>query len=100
MKRILLKNARVLSPEDGIDDRLDLLIVESAFADEDRELSCKAHHYCPQLLAEDLKKLRHRPRLFLTHLKPGLEDTIVSQCRRQIDDLPVHRLCGGDRFKL
>lgn len=81
-------------------DRLDLLIVESAFADEDRELSSKAHHYCPRLLADDLKKLRHSPRLFLTHLKPGQEDTIVEQCRRQIDELQVHRLCGGDRFKL
>ena len=81
-------------------DRLDLLIVESAFADEDRELSAKAHHYCPRLLADDLKKLRHSPRLFLTHLKPGQEDTIVEQCRRQIDKLQVQRLCGGDRFTL
>ena len=30
-------------------DKLDLLIVESAFADEDRELSSKAHHYCPPI---------------------------------------------------
>ncbi len=81
-------------------DSLDLLIVESAFADEDRELSAKAHHYCPELLADDLKKLRHRPRLYLTHLKPGSEEKIVQQCRSRIDMLPVHRLCGGDRFKL
>lgn len=81
-------------------DSLDLLIVESAFADEDRELSAKAHHYCPELLAEDLKKLHHRPRLYLTHLKPGSEDKILQQCRSRIQGLPVRRLCGGDRFKL
>ncbi len=81
-------------------EKLDLLIVESAFADEDRELSAKAHHYCPELLAEDLKKLRHRPPLYLTHLKPGSEEKIVEQCRSRIDALAVHRLCGGDRFKL
>jgi ribonuclease BN (tRNA processing enzyme) len=81
-------------------DRLDLLIVESAFPDEDRELSTKACHYCPQLLADDLKKLRHRPKLFLTHLKPGYEDTIVEQCRSRIADMQVNRLFGGDRFKL
>ena len=81
-------------------DALDLLIVESAFADEDRELSVKARHYCPQLLAEDLKKLRHRPRLYLTHLKPGCEEKILAQCRSHVDGLPVHRLCGGHRFKL
>jgi ribonuclease BN (tRNA processing enzyme) len=81
-------------------DNLDLLIVESAFADEDRELSSKAHHYCPQLLADDLKKLQHRPRLYLTHLKPGSEDIILAQCRGHIDELPVYRLCGGEHFKL
>lgn len=81
-------------------ETLDMLIVESAFPDEESELSHKARHYCPQLLAHDLKKLRHRPRLFLTHLKPGSEETIVDQCRSQIKSLPVQRLCGGDRFKL
>lgn len=81
-------------------ESLDLLIVESAFPDEDVELSHKARHYCPQLLARDLKKLRHQPRLFLTHLKPGSEEAIVAQCRNQIESLPVQRLCGGDRFKL
>jgi ribonuclease BN (tRNA processing enzyme) len=81
-------------------ETLDLLIVESAFADEDRELSTRARHYCPALLAADLKKLRHRPRLYLTHLKPGSEDTIVRQCRGRIDGLEVNRLFGGDRFTL
>ncbi len=79
---------------------LDLLIVESAFPDQECELSIKSRHYCPQLLADDLKKLEHRPRLFLTHLKPGSEDTIVDQCRERIEELPIQRLCGGDRFKL
>lgn len=79
---------------------LDLLIVESAFPDQECELSIKSRHYCPQLLADDLKKLQHRPRLFLTHLKPGSEDTIVDQCRERIGALSVERLCGGDRFKL
>jgi len=81
-------------------DTLDLLIVESAFPDEERELSTRARHYCPQLLAADLKKLRHRPRLFLTHLKPGSEARILDQCRNQVEALDVQRLCGGDRFTL
>jgi ribonuclease BN (tRNA processing enzyme) len=79
---------------------LDLLIVESAFADRDRDLSIKSRHYCPRLLADDLAKLRHRPRLFVTHLKPGSEDIIVDQCRERIATLTVQRLCGGDRFTL
>ncbi len=81
-------------------EHLDLLIVESAFPDQECELSIKSRHYCPRLLAQDLRKLQHRPRLFLTHLKPGSEALIVEQCREHIDTLPVQRLCGGDRFKL
>jgi ribonuclease BN (tRNA processing enzyme) len=81
-------------------EHLDLLIVESAFPDQECDLSIKSRHYCPQLLAADLKKLQHRPRLFLTHLKPGSEDAIVDQCRERIGELAVQRLCGGDRFKL
>ena len=84
----------------NLHDDLDLLIVESAFADEDIELSRKAYHYCPSLLADDLKKLKHRPRLYITHLKPGSETQIIEQCRQQIDAFDVERLCGGDRFQL
>lgn len=79
---------------------LDLLIVESAFADEELELSRKARHYCPQLLADDLRKLQHRPRLFITHLKPGSEQKILTQCRRHINGFDIRPLCGGDRFRL
>jgi len=81
-------------------DNLDLLIVESAFADEDIEISRKAFHYCPSLLASDLKKLRHKPKLYITHLKPGSENRIMEQCRERIDAFEVERLCGGDRFQL
>jgi ribonuclease BN (tRNA processing enzyme) len=79
---------------------LDLLIVESAFPDQECDLSVKSRHYCPRLLADDLQKLQHRPRLFLTHLKPGSEETIVEQARERIAALPVGRLFGGERFKL
>lgn len=79
---------------------LDILIVESAFADEDVELSRKACHYCPQLLAEDLDKLDHRPELYITHMKPGSEDRILEQCQQRISKMGVNRLCGGDTFQL
>lgn len=79
---------------------LDMLIVESAFADEDVELSRKACHYCPQLLAADLDKLDHRPELYITHMKPGSEERILEQCQQRISSMAVNRLCGGDTFQL
>jgi ribonuclease BN (tRNA processing enzyme) len=76
-------------------DRLDVLIVEVAFKEAFRELSLKSRHYCPSLLAEDLQKLKHRPRILLTHNKPGEEDLIYRQCCERITDRKLERLSGG-----
>jgi len=77
---------------------LDLLIVECAFANEDLELSQLAAHYCPSLLAADMVKLRHRPALHLTHLKPGSEDAIFSECRAAMADRDPQRLFADRSF--
>lgn len=81
-------------------DRLDMLFVEAAFANDDLEISRISKHYCPQLLASDLQKLKHRPELWLTHFKPGEEDLIYAQCVESITDFPINRLTGGEVFKL
>jgi ribonuclease BN (tRNA processing enzyme) len=79
---------------------LDLLFIESAFADEDLELAKMAFHYCPQLLAMDLPKLKHRARVCISHLKPGCEQQIMQQCRAALPDRDIHQLKNGDIFQL
>ncbi|MEJ2140990.1 MAG: 3',5'-cyclic-nucleotide phosphodiesterase [Gammaproteobacteria bacterium] len=81
-------------------DNLDMLIVESAFLNKDIELSIQAGHYCARLLADDLKKLEHTPEVYITHNKPGEEDEIMAECKAAISDRTIHRLVGGDCFKL
>jgi len=81
-------------------ERLDVLIVETAFSDHEEPLSRKAGHYCPSLLAADLRKLNHRPRVYLTHLKPGEEELIYTQCRERVERLQVRPLRGGQVFQL
>jgi ribonuclease BN (tRNA processing enzyme) len=81
-------------------ERLDLLLVECAFADDDLELSRLSKHYCPQLLAEDLAKLKHRPEVRLSHFKPGDEDTILEQCRARVPEMDVRGMSGGEVFEL
>lgn len=81
-------------------DALDLLFVESAFADRDLELAKKAFHYCPQLLAKDLPKLKHRPKVCITHLKPGCEREIMQQCREAMPEWNLQQLRTGDVFEL
>lgn len=81
-------------------DQLDLLVAECAFPNRELELSRMAYHYCPQLLAADLAKLRHRPQLYLSHLKPGMEAQILSECAEMIEGFPLRLLSGGCRFQL
>jgi ribonuclease BN (tRNA processing enzyme) len=81
-------------------DGLDLLFVESAFSNSDIELARQAFHYCPQLLARDLPKLRHRPVVCITHLKPGEEDLIMKECREALPGWELKQLKSGDVFAL
>jgi len=79
-------------------DSLELLFVESAFADKDLELAKMAFHYCPQLLAEDLPKLKHKTKVCISHLKPGDEQEIIEQCKTALPDWDIHQLKSGDIF--
>ncbi len=79
---------------------IDMMFVESAFSNSEMEISKIAKHYCPSLLGEDIKKLRHRPDIWLTHFKPGEEDLIYRECVEAMPDFNVKRLNGGEIFKL
>jgi ribonuclease BN (tRNA processing enzyme) len=50
---------------------LKYLIIETAFSNKERDVATLSKHLCPDLLAQELEKLRHRPDVFITHLKPG-----------------------------
>ncbi|MHB8423835.1 MAG: MBL fold metallo-hydrolase [Gammaproteobacteria bacterium] len=80
--------------------RVDVLMVETAFADHNEKLAELACHYCPRTLALDMKKLRHDPEIYITHLKPGSEELIFSEVRAALLDRRVHRLRGGEIFEL
>ena len=79
---------------------LDVLIVESAFSDDYYDLALASRHYTPSLLLEDLKKLRHKPEIYLTHLKPGGEKEIISEMQRLAPDMSFNILQNGTVFTL
>jgi ribonuclease BN (tRNA processing enzyme) len=81
-------------------DSIDLLVIETAFADRDIKLAKVACHYCPELLAADLPKLKHKTRVCISHLKPGDEQEIMSQCREALPDWDLCQLKSGDIFQL
>ncbi len=80
--------------------RLDLLMVEAAFANADVDLSKRAGHYTPDLLADDLKKLRHQPDIYITHNKPGHESIIMNECYEAITDRKIKPAGSGQIFTL
>lgn len=50
---------------------LKYLIIETAFSNKERAIAVASKHLCPKLLAEELEKMRAKPEVFITHLKPG-----------------------------
>ena len=81
-------------------DSLDLLFVESAYADKDIELARMAFHYCPKLLAQDLTKLNHKTKVCISHLKPRSEQEIIEQCKAAMPDQDIYQLKSNDIFQL
>ena len=81
-------------------EKLDLLIVEAAFPNNDINLCRQAGHYCAELLAPDLAKLRHQPEVYISHTKPGAENKIFAECEEAIRSHKIKSLQEGARFKL
>ena len=50
---------------------LKYLIIETAFSNKERDIAAASKHLCPDMLAEELAKMRASPEVFITHLKPG-----------------------------
>ena len=80
--------------------RVDVLMVETAFANSNQKLADLAKHYCPKTLAADLAKLKHDPDIYITHLKPGAEDAIFDEIVSALPQRRLHRLQGGEVFDL
>ncbi|MGQ0622321.1 MAG: MBL fold metallo-hydrolase [Panacagrimonas sp.] len=77
-------------------ERLDRLMIEIAFPNEQADLSDRSGHYTPALLGNELGGLRHRPQIFLTHHKPGCEALIVKQCVTALAGWDYRHLRRGD----
>ena len=80
--------------------RLDQLMIEIAFTNDDDELAKVSRHFTPALLAQELKKLRHKPKLYLTHYKPGCEADIEREVKVALAGHDYHHLRRGDVITL
>lgn len=81
-------------------DSLDLLVAEVAFPDSEQWLCDLAYHYCPKLLQADIAKLKHNPKIYISHLKPGAEEKIMQELQQRLQGHDMERLFGGEVFQL
>lgn len=79
---------------------LDVLIMECAYTDKEEILSQVAGHHRPSSLAEDLRKLRHQPELYITHQKPVDTDLIMRELAELVDGRELKVLQRGQTFEL
>ncbi|MDO8418661.1 MAG: 3',5'-cyclic-nucleotide phosphodiesterase [Rubrivivax sp.] len=60
------------------------LVIETAFGDEEGELATISQHLCPAQLQRELASLAEPTEVFITHIKPGEVDAVMSQIGAQV----------------
>ncbi len=75
------------------------LIVETAFCDAERELAVLSKHLCPSMLAEELKKLKLAPEIYITHLKPGEVELTMREIAERVQGCKPKILQNGQVFE-
>lgn len=78
---------------------LHYLIIETAFSDAEKSLAILSKHLCPSLLAEELQKLKSRPEIYITHLKPGEVELTMRQIGEFVHDFSPNILQNGQEFE-
>ena len=70
------------------------------FPVEMKEIAALSKHYDPDTLAADLNKLEIKTKVFLTHFKPGKEETILNDLRERVRDIRINPLMQDDTYQL
>ena len=76
------------------------LILETTFPDAQVELATVSKHLCPSMVQGELKKLQVRPEVFITHMMPSDEATIMSELRERLPEFELNRLEPNHVFEL
>ena len=74
------------------------LIIETAFSNAEKELAVVSRHLCPELLAEELRKLKLDPDVYITHLKPGEAELIMREIEECVIGVEPTMLQNGQVF--
>lgn len=76
------------------------LIVETAFPDEQQDLALASRHLCPSLLALFLEKVKAKPDVWITHLKPSRAQTTLQEITDNCGQFKPKALYNGLEIEL
>jgi ribonuclease BN (tRNA processing enzyme) len=76
--------------------RLQALIIETAFGNDEADLAAKSRHLCPDSLAAQLAQLQHKAEVLITHFKPGEEDQVMREIELAAMPWKPRALRAGD----
>jgi len=76
------------------------LVLETTFPDSQVELATLSKHMCPSMVQGELKKLKVRPEIYITHMMPSDEEQIMSELRDRITGFELKRLEPNHVFEL
>ncbi len=71
------------------------LVIETAFRDDETALAEVSRHLCPRLLRHELAQLREPTDVYITHIKPGEVDAVMSEIAAQTTPHRVRALTSG-----
>ena len=72
------------------------LVIETAFGDDEKALAGISRHLCPSDLRGELAQLAQDTDVYITHIKPGEVDAVMSEIAAQGGRHRVRALTSGD----
>lgn len=80
--------------------RVAALVIETAFRDDERALAAISRHLCPAELQRGLAQLRQAADVWITHIKPGEVDAVMTEIGAQSSPHRIHALATGQRMAI
>jgi ribonuclease BN (tRNA processing enzyme) len=71
------------------------LVIETAFRDDEEELARISHHLCPKRLRGELSSLQRPTDVYITHIKPGEVQPVMSEIARLDSAHRIQALATG-----
>ena len=82
------------------DEWVSALVIETAFSDEEQDVAKISQHLCPAQLRKELSQLTRPTPVFITHIKPGETERVMTQVQSMGLPHPVRALFTGQQMRI